>query len=74
MHRCAASSAAGLRQRHHGGGAAGAAAPGGSPSTVFRAPEDEVVDYEADWHSGSELSDAYETDDGAEDAPGARRV
>ena len=45
----------GLRQRH--------TATGGqaSPSTTFRQPEAPVA-YEADWHSGSELSDAYETD------------
>ena len=31
-----------------------------SPSVAFRAPD--AVDYEADWRSGSELSDAYESD------------
>ena len=29
-------------------------------SAIFRPPE--AVDYEADWRSGSELSDAYESD------------
>ena len=52
----AAAAASGLRLRSASGGNAGAQA-----TTLFRAAG--AVDYEADWQSGSDLSDAYDVDE-----------
>jgi len=52
----AAASASGLRLRSASGGNAGTQA-----TTLFRAAG--AVDYEADWQSGSDLSDAYDVDE-----------
>ena len=61
VHRASTAAGGGLRQRNHAAT---------SPSAIFRAPD--VVDFEADWRSGSELSDAYETDADETDGPGTR--
>jgi len=52
----------GLRLRN------GAGAP--AESFVFRMPDS--VDYEGDWRSGDDLSDAYETDDEGDASQGVR--